>query len=82
MNIKQLLQADSLPAVDRPKIRGAKAHEIEFDLITVLARQLRRLRKSGGSSDTAMAQFDAPDTITQVIKAEAPIQQDASGPRW
>ncbi|MEE4155520.1 MAG: hypothetical protein V2I27_15280 [Erythrobacter sp.] len=53
MKIKELLQAHSLPSVERRKQDGGKTGETEFDLITVIAQQIRRLRKSDRLRNTA-----------------------------
>lgn len=56
MKIKDLLQAHTLPSVEGRKEDGGRARETEFDLITVIARQFRRLRKSEEPTGTSPRQ--------------------------
>jgi hypothetical protein len=47
MTIKELLRAHRLASDSARTAKTVKARETDFDLITVIARQLRRLRKNG-----------------------------------
>lgn len=51
MTIKELLRAHKLATVSARKADTVKARETEFDLITVIARKLRQLRKQGPAQD-------------------------------
>jgi hypothetical protein len=51
MTIKELLRAHRLASVSARKANTVKARETEFDLITVIARKLRQLRKQGPARD-------------------------------
>lgn len=51
MKIKELLRAHSLSSERAQEADTVKARETEFDLISVIARKLRRLRKQGETPD-------------------------------
>ena len=51
MTIKELLRAHRLSSVRARKADTPKARETEFDLISAIARKLRRIRKRGEPSD-------------------------------
>lgn len=47
MTIKELLRASTLASDSARTAKTVKARETDFDLISVIARRLRRLRKQG-----------------------------------
>ena len=51
MTIKELLRAHRLSSVRARKADTSKARETEFDLISAIAKKLRRIRKRGEPSD-------------------------------
>lgn len=49
MTIKELLRAHTLVSTSASKAKTVAARETEFDLITVIARKIRQLRKQGAA---------------------------------